>query len=203
MYGPPGGYPAGRPAPSRSTTRQAAPWVVSAAVTVIAAAVVIVLVLTGGGSGSPSAGGTTPPATGSTSPAAVSTSVSAEPTDAPTTDALPTNSGSGSCGTHVQPGLVAVAVATAVAVSSKGARPSAYVADVLRDCTSASVRTRLEVLFGIQFGSDYSSDLTGGDDSGPTAEYRVSNEAGTGTLTLTLTRQQDGHYEVTAFSYSG
>lgn len=204
-YGPPGGYPAGPP-PRRSSARQAAPWVVSAAVTVLAAAVVIALVLTGGSTGSPVADGTSPPAsngTGAGPSNLTNTSISAPATGAPTTDVLPSNSGSGSCGKGVQPGLVAVSVATVLGLSTKGSAPEPFTANVLRDCTSAAIRSRIEVLFGVQFGTDYSGDLTGSNDAGPTAMYRVSNLAGTGTLTLTLTRQQDGHYEVTGFSYSG
>lgn len=208
MYGPPSGYAATPPpgAP-RSSRRQSAAWLLSATVTVLVAATVITLVLTGGGGTTPSSTPTpsrSGPSPTDTSPTAVtSTALSASPTDAPTTDVLPSNSGSGSCSDGVQPALVAVSVATVLGISTKGVKPNSYDADVLRDCTSASVRGRIELLFGIRFGTDYSADLTGGNDSGPSAQYRVSNAAGTGTLELTLTRQQDGHYEVTGFSYSG
>lgn len=208
MYGPPNGYAPGPPGPygpRPSAARQAAPWLVGAAVTVGAAAIVIALVLTGGGGGgAPVADGSSSPSTGTVTRSSTPDSTSVGPTTgAPTTDVLPANSGAASCSTGVQPGLVAVSVATVLGVTTKGSRPNSYVGDVLRDCTSASVRSRLDVLFGITFGSDYSADLTGGDGTGATAQYRVSNRAGTGTLTLTLTRQQDGHYEVTGFSYSG
>ena len=212
MYGPPSGYAAPPPPPwpperRRSSARQSALWLSGAALTVIAAAVIIAVTL-GGGGGSPVADrSTTPPAgpaSSTSSPTGdTSTSLGATPIGAPTTDVLPSNSGSDSCGTDVQPGLVAVSVATVLGLSTKGAKPTTFVASVLRDCTSASVRSRIDLLFGIAFGSDYSGDLTGGNDSGPTAMYRVSNTAGTGVLVLTLTRQQDKHYEVTAFSYSG
>lgn len=162
---------------------------------VLAAVIVIEVILTRGGSSPQAEKTTTPPSTGShTAPSPTGT--------APTTDKLPDNAESGLCGKTVKPEFIAVAIATVVSGVKKDT-PSGYQSGVLGDCTSSAVRSRISELYGVQFGVDYSADLTGDDNAGPSAEYTVSNEAGTAKLELVLTKQQDGHYEVTDYTYGG
>ncbi|MBE7188490.1 MAG: hypothetical protein INR67_09405, partial [Jatrophihabitans endophyticus] len=222
QYGQPG-YGAGGPPPGRS--RAFWGWLIGGGVVVVAAIVVVVVVLaSGGSSGHPVADGssrppsrptptTSAPSTGAPSTSDSSTGAPTTPTTAtsssaasgggggaPTTDKLPQNTGTQSCGTDGFPDLVAVSVTTVLHLTPKGTTPDSFVHDVLLDCTSSAVRSKISALFGIDFGFETGEDLTGHDGEGVTARYRMHAKSG-GTLTLTLTRQQDGHYEVTSYTY--
>lgn len=191
---PPPGWP-----PNRSSGTQSALWMLAALIVVVAAGVTIAVVLAGGrsspdsqGAGPPTTPRTTSPSSGSPSPA---------PTGgAPTTDVLPDNPQSATCASTVTPDLVAVGLVSYLGLVRNG-RPDANTQMVFDDCVNATVRGRLAKLYRVQFGVDYSADLTGGSDKGATARYSVQNRAGTATLTLTLTRQEDQHYELTGIAY--
>jgi hypothetical protein len=209
-YGPPVGPPGGPPPRDRRVI-----WIaLSIAVVVVVAGIGAAFALTGKSKPSPVAGGSasigvSPSVDTSFSASADFPSASAsDPTTFPSIATTTPDGASSSTSVADQacrPGdsadLTAVQLTTVVSFLQVGGPPNSYAQAVIKQCTSAPVRSKIKVLYGKSFGFP-GTDRTGGDNTGPTARYVISGKAG-GKVTMTLTLEKNRRYICTGLSYTG
>lgn len=204
-YGPgygPGGYGAPPPPAKNNTTKILI--AAGAALLVIIAAVIVLLAThkhdtnqtagSGGNSTTTSASAPTSPSGESTSPSGQSTTTGAS------------SSGVNPAGSSCEPGkkadLAAIDLMVVLGFIQPGSEPTGYFRNVINACAAPDLVPQLKSLYGEQFGIPEGDDKTGGNGTGPTAEYTFKDRDGH-TLDLTMTKSSDGHYQATKFTYDG